>query len=83
MILHHDRVGRAIQAMPIVEGNLGLTSTDGAQTGNAIALCTADGGFTITFVTGTTADISFLTGDVRTFPRKSSITITSGTFDFA
>lgn len=76
-----DSKNVAIQAMPLVENKIGLTTGTGL-TGRLI-LCTVDGGFTITFASTGTKAITMIEGQVRSLPEGSSVAITSGTFDMA
>lgn len=70
------------QAMEFVEGKINITS--GAITGSNIIHCVADGGLTLLFPSGGTVDVTMTTDyPDRTIVRGSTITVTSGTFDFA
>ncbi len=83
MSLLHDQASNTIQAMPIVEGKIGLTSSDGAGLVGTIIHCIADGAVTVTFETAGTESVNMVAGDDRSLPRGSSVLITSGTFDMA
>ncbi len=81
MSLLHDQASNTIQAMPFVEGKIGITS--GTVANITLIRCTADGGLTLTFPSGGTKAVTMTAGEDRSIERGSSATRTSGTFDFA
>ena len=80
--LVRDKGNNPIQAMPIVEGKVGLVAPAAGLKGSII-LCTADGTVTITFASAGTVNVAMVQGDIRTLTAGSSVTIVSGTFDMA
>ncbi len=79
--LAQDGCGTGIQAFPLSEGLVNLTS--GVFTGRILAHCSADGDITVTWVTGNTDVMSCVAGDDFTIRNNTSIEITSGTFQLA
>ena len=80
--LVRDKGNNPIQAMPIVEGKVGLVAPAAGLKGSII-LCTADGSITVTFPSLGTETVAMVQGDVRSLVSGSSVEITAGTFDMA
>lgn len=86
--LLRDKYGEAIQAFPLVEGKIAVTSTDGTGSDGVFAkinlvCCTEDGGITITFNSSGTKEVTLVAGDIFTIIDASQIEIISGTFHLA
>jgi len=71
----------AIQSMPFVENFIDIGS--GNISGMTLIMCKADGAITITFDGGGIKVTTMTEGQVRKLPHGCTVTITSGTFDFA
>ena len=82
-VLKRSSGDEVIQAFPLAEGKVGLTSADGEQTGVSLIHCVDDGSFTIEWTNGGNTDtVNAITGD--DFAVKGhSILIVSGTFHIA
>ena len=86
--LLRDKYGESIQAFPLIEGQISVTSTDGTNSDGVFLIihliyCTADGGVTITFKSGGTKALTMVANDVYSIPEATQIAITSGTFHVA
>jgi hypothetical protein len=78
-----------IQAMPFVEGFIDLDNTAdpivcGGDIGPKLIMCkTEPAAISITFDSGEIAATTMTEGQARALPVGCTVTITSGTFDFA
>lgn len=72
--------GCSIQAFPLLQGTVNLTSGTYIAT---VARCVAAGNLTITWQDGTTAVIACVAGDYYSIPAGPSCTVSSGTFHLA
>jgi len=86
--LLRDKYGEAIQAFPLIEGQISVGSTDGTGLNGVftkinLVCCTEDGGITITFNSTGTKAVTMVAGDIFTIINASQIAITSGTFHLA
>ena len=86
--LFRDKFGEAVQAFPLIEGQISVGSTDGiASTGVFtkihLVYCVDDGSITITFKSTGTKAVTMIADGVYSIPEASQITITSGTFHLA
>lgn len=73
----------AIQAMPFVDGFVDLGSTADPVAGKSLIMCKTAGIVNVTFDGGNDTDTSMEEGQVRSLPHGCTVTITSGTYDFA
>lgn len=80
-MLLRDGATNLIQAMPLTEGKIGITT--GSVTNVSLIHCAVDGDLTLTFPSGTTATVSLEAGADRSVVKGTSVAVTSGTFDFA
>lgn len=71
-----------VQAFPLAQGLINLTSTDGAIAGVSLVHCAADGTITITWSDATTTDVDMIQGEDYAIVDATSVTISSGTFHF-
>ena len=83
--LLRDKYGESIQAFPLIEGQIAVTSTDGANSDGIfsnihLVYCVADGGITITFKSTGTKALVMYANDVFSIQDSAQIEITSGTF---
>lgn len=81
-ILHRSSGDSPIQAFPLRQNYIALTSTDNPVTGADMVRCVANGDITITFVTGGSKNVTMVEGDVFSLPDNTSIDIGVGTFHF-
>ena len=86
--LLRDKYGEAIQAFPLVEGQISVGSTDGDNSDGVFAkidlvYCVADGGITITFKSTGTKAVTMVENQVFTILDANQVAITSGIFHLA
>lgn len=80
--LAYDAGNTGIQCMPFAAGLIGLTN--GTYDDVSLIRCNTDGELTLSWKNGTTDTVSMVAGDYRSIPgMQASITINSGSFDFA
>jgi len=78
-----DKAGQPMQAMPLREGRVNLTSSDGDVTDVSLTECVVAGDIKITWgATGNDDTISCLVGSNYTVGKSDIIEIVSGTFHF-
>lgn len=86
--LFRDKFGEAVQAFPLIEGQISVGATDGVASNGVftkihLVYCVEDGGITITFNSTGTKAVTMIADGVYSIPEASQITITSGTFHLA
>ncbi len=82
MNLKVDGNGTAVQSMPFVQGYIDLTT--GTVTGRGVILCKVDGSVQLNFVDETNKTVTMSEGQDRSLPSTIvSVTVLTGTFDFA
>ncbi len=79
-----DRSASPIQAFPLIQGGLNITSADGAQSNVILIHCVVAGTITILWDDGASDLITVEDNqDFTVTPNVASITVTSGTFHLA
>lgn len=83
--LLRDKYGESIQAFPLIEDQISVTSTDGIGSDGIfsnvhLVYCVEDGGITIMFKSGGTKALAMIANDVFSIQNAAQIEITSGTF---
>ena len=86
--LLRDKYGVSVQAFPLIEGQISVTSTDGNNSDGVFSnihliYCVEDGGFTVTFKSGGTKAVTMTSNDIFSIIDSTQIDITSGTFHVA
>lgn len=76
-----DQSLKGIQAMPLVQGQIAITS--GVFTNVSLVSCVEDGDIEITWVDNSTTTVSFVATMDRTIVNCKSVEILSGTFDLS
>lgn len=85
---HIETSVRAIQVFPLVEGQVGVGATDGADsdgvfTGISLIDCVTDGSIIFTFASGGTETVAFTSEQKYGVYNLLSLDIQSGTFNLA
>lgn len=71
-----------LQAFPLIEGYIALTSTNDDVENASMIRCISNGSITITFNSEAEKTITMVEGDVYALPDDTSVAINGGTFHF-